>query len=93
MTQDVEKSHERGKGNPLSLSSKDRADGFSVVTDDGNNITLLRWGKPIALPGETGKMPHQREIHHRSSKALSRDIKLDDLFYLAPDGSQDDRRE
>ncbi len=48
MTQDVEKSHERGKGNPLSLSSKDRADGFSVVTDDGNNINLLRWSKPIA---------------------------------------------
>ena len=48
MTQDVEKSHERGKGNPLSLSIKDRTDGFSVMTDDGNNITLLRWSKPIA---------------------------------------------
>lgn len=48
MTQDVEKGHERRKGNPLSLSSEERADGFSVVTGDGNNITLLRWSKPIA---------------------------------------------
>ena len=26
----------------------DKAGGFSVVTDDGSNTTLLKWGKPVA---------------------------------------------
>ncbi len=30
------------------LSSDDRAVGYSIVADDCNNITLLRWGKPVA---------------------------------------------
>jgi len=30
------------------LTSEDRANGFSIVTDESNNITLLKWSKPIA---------------------------------------------
>ena len=30
------------------LSSKDRNGGFSIVLDDYHNMTLLRWGRPVA---------------------------------------------
>ena len=36
------------KGDPLFLSSEDRADGFSIVSDNRHNITLLKWSKPVA---------------------------------------------
>ena len=28
--------------------TEDRANGFSIVGDDGCNMTLLKWGKPVA---------------------------------------------
>ena len=39
------------------LTDKDRANGFSIVADDCHNMTLLKWGKPVAwfsavVPGE-----------------------------------------
>ena len=36
------------RGNSLLLTSEDRVDGFSIVADDRHNITLLKWGKPVA---------------------------------------------
>lgn len=30
------------------LTSEDRASGFSIVADDRHNITLSKWGKPVA---------------------------------------------
>jgi len=36
------------RGNYLLLTSKDRVDGFSIMTDSHRNITLLRWGKRVA---------------------------------------------
>ena len=30
------------------LTTEDRANGFSIVADDRHNITLLKWGKPVA---------------------------------------------
>jgi len=32
----------------LCLSSEDRNNGFFIVVDDYHNITLLRWGRPVA---------------------------------------------
>ena len=39
------------------LTTEDRASGFSIVADDRHNMTLLKWGKPVAwfsavVPGE-----------------------------------------
>jgi len=36
------------RGDSFVLTSEDRANGFSIVADDHNNITLLRWRKPVA---------------------------------------------
>jgi len=36
------------RGDSLLITSKDRVDGFSIVTDGPGNITLLRWGKSVA---------------------------------------------
>jgi len=33
---------------PLSLTSEDRASGFSITVDERHNISLLRWNKPVA---------------------------------------------
>ena len=46
------------RGNSLLLTSKDRVDGFSIMTDGRRNTTLLRWGKLVArfsaaVTGET----------------------------------------
>jgi hypothetical protein len=30
------------------LTSEEKADGFSIHADNRQNITLLRWGKPVA---------------------------------------------
>ena len=30
------------------LTTEDRANGFSIVADDRHNMTLLKWGKPVA---------------------------------------------
>lgn len=30
------------------LTSEERVDGFSIEADSRHNITLLRWGKPVA---------------------------------------------
>ena len=38
----------RDRCDNLFLSPDDKAGGFSVVTDDGSNTTLLKWGKPVA---------------------------------------------
>ncbi len=32
----------------LLLTSEDRANGFSIEADESHNITLLKWGKPVA---------------------------------------------
>ena len=37
------------ESNSLLLSSKDKVDGFYIVTDKGHDITLLRWGQTIGL--------------------------------------------
>ncbi len=39
------------------LTTEDRTNGFSIVADDRRNMTLLKWGKPVAwfsavVPGE-----------------------------------------
>ncbi len=39
---------EGDKGESLLLTSEDRANGFSVVTDNRHNITLLKWSKQVA---------------------------------------------
>ena len=33
---------------PFVLSSTDKDNGFSIMTDDRHNIILLEWNKPIA---------------------------------------------
>jgi len=33
---------------PLLLTSEDRVDGFSIMTDGRGNTMLLRWGKQVA---------------------------------------------
>ncbi len=35
-------------GDSFVLASEDRDNGFSIVADDHNNITLLKWRKPVA---------------------------------------------
>ena len=44
----MRKKQEVDRGDSLLLTSKDRADGFSIAADDRYNITLLKWGKPVA---------------------------------------------
>ena len=39
---------ESNEGDSLLLLSKDKADGFFTVTDNDHNITLLKWGRPLA---------------------------------------------
>jgi hypothetical protein len=39
---------EADRGEPLLLTSEDRANGFSIAVDDRYNTTLLKWGKQIA---------------------------------------------
>ena len=46
MTPDMERNHRQDSRDYL--SSEDRAAGYSIVADDCNNVTLLRWGKPVA---------------------------------------------
>ena len=48
MIREVEMSGELDKDDFLLLSSKDRANGLSIVADDRHNITLFKWGKPTA---------------------------------------------
>jgi len=36
------------RGDSLLLTNEDRANGFSIVTDDHHNTTLLKQGKPVA---------------------------------------------
>ncbi len=36
------------RDNSLLLTSADKANGFSLVIDDDNNISLLEWSKPVA---------------------------------------------
>ncbi len=31
------------------LTTADRANGFSIITDDHRNMTLLKWGKKVAF--------------------------------------------
>ena len=45
---EVEMSGELDKDDSLLLSSKDRADGFSIMADSCHNITLLKWSRPVA---------------------------------------------
>ncbi len=34
--------------NSLLLTSEDRANGFSIITDESHNVTLLKRGSPMA---------------------------------------------
>lgn len=44
----IAKRERRRQEESLFLSSEDKADGFSIATDKGNNITLLRRNEPVA---------------------------------------------
>lgn len=36
------------RDNSLLLTSEDRANGFSIITDESHNVTLLKRGSPMA---------------------------------------------
>ena len=38
----------RDRSDSILLTGADEANGFSIVADNHHNITLLRWGKPLA---------------------------------------------
>jgi len=44
----MKKKQEADRDGSLLLTSKDRADGFSIVAGDCHNITLLKRGKSVA---------------------------------------------
>jgi len=45
---EISREQESNEGSSLLLSSEGRADGFSIVCDNRQNITLLKWSKPVA---------------------------------------------
>jgi len=55
---EISREQESNEGSSLLLSSEDRVSGFSIVCDNRQNITLLKWSKPVAWfsPAVTGEV-------------------------------------